>query len=138
MVSELVTDMVNSSEAESVVNNIMEAILYTSYVEGEAVTIWRQMEYNTEIKSRIEKKLKEEEEEVRGLLEDQARAKILTRQEEALGRWLSIREEKAMIDLAASPTIMTVAEGIIEWDEDRDTKMKLEETEAEIDVSKLK
>ena len=34
MVSELVTDMVNSSEAESVGNNIMEAILYTSYVEG--------------------------------------------------------------------------------------------------------
>ena len=46
------------------VNTIMESILYTSYVEGEAVRIWRQMESNTEIKSSIEKKLKEEEEEV--------------------------------------------------------------------------
>ena len=54
--------MVNSIEAESVVNNIMESILYTIYAEGEAVRIWRQMEYNTEIKSSIEKKLKEEEE----------------------------------------------------------------------------
>ena len=54
--------MVNSIKVESVVNNIMESILYTIYAEGEAVRIWRQMEYNTEIKSSIEKKLKEEEE----------------------------------------------------------------------------
>ena len=92
------------------------------------------MEYNTEIKSRIEKKLKEEEEEVRVLLEGQTRAERLTRPEDALGRWLSIREEKAMNDLATSLTIMTVAEGITELDEDGNTMMKLEETEAEIDV----
>ena len=49
----MVTDMVKSIEAESLVNTIMESILYTSYVEGEAVRIWRQMESNTEIKSSI-------------------------------------------------------------------------------------
>ena len=42
----------------------------------------------------------------------------MTRQEEALGKWLSIREEKAMNDLAASLTIMTVAEEITELDDE--------------------
>ena len=96
------------------------------------------MEFNAEIKSNIRKKLEEEDEEERLLLEAQGRAERRMRQEVARNRWLSRREEKAMNDLAASLINLTVGEMETELeedvDEDGDTMMRIEETEAEIDA----
>ena len=60
MVYEMVTDVVDSIEAVSVVSNIVEAIIGTSYVEREVLAVWRRMESNAALKSSIRRKLKEE------------------------------------------------------------------------------
>ena len=73
MVTEMVMDMVNGCEPASVVAGIIESILYNSYVEGEANVVWSRMEANNDIKKRIEMKMLEEEEEIKMLLEVQAR-----------------------------------------------------------------
>ena len=69
----------------------------------------------------------EEEEEIKMLLEVQARAEKKMMQEEAKCRWLSLREEKVMKELAISLNIMTVrdipTELDGELDEDGDSKM---------------
>ena len=138
MVNEMVTDMVNSCEPASVVAGIIESIMYNSYVEGEANIVWSKMEANNDIRKRIEMKMLEEEEEIKILLEVQARAERKMMQEEAKSRWLSLREEKIMKELAISLNIMTVRDIPTELDDDQDEdgdiKMKLEETEAEIDA----
>ena len=107
MVTEMVMDMVNGCEPASVVAGIIESILYNSYVEGEANVVWSRMEANNDIKKRIEIKMLEEEEDIKMLLEVQARAERKMLQEEAKCRWLSLREEKVMKELAISLNIMT-------------------------------
>ena len=138
MVSGMVISMVDSIESVSVVNNILEAVIDTSYVEGMTMCVWRKLDCNAELKVRIKKKLMEEEEEERFLLEAQGRAERRMRQEVARRKWLSSQEEKELNDLAASLTNLTVAahepEKEYNLDEDGDTEMKLEESEAEIDA----
>ena len=89
MVSKMVTDVVDNIEAVSVVSNIVEADIGTSYVEGEVLAILRQIERNDAVKSSIRKKLEEEDEEERLLVEAQGRAERRMRQEVARNRWLS-------------------------------------------------
>ena len=101
-------DMVNSCESTSVVDGIIETILYASYVEGEARVLWSKMEANKDIKRRIEMKIIEEEEEMKMLLDAQFKTERMMRQEEARSRWLSVREERVMNELANSLNIMTV------------------------------
>ena len=85
----MVIDVVDSIEAVSVVNNLMEAVIGTSYVEGEVMAVWRQIGCNAAIKSSIRKKLEEEDEEERLLVEAQGRAERRMKQEVAGNRWLS-------------------------------------------------
>ena len=68
MVSGLVIHVVDSIESVSGVNNIMDAVIGTSYVEGVVMSVWRQMECNADIKISISSfwKLKVEQREGRG------------------------------------------------------------------------
>ena len=73
MVSEMVTDVVDSIEAVSVASDIIESIIGTSYVEREVLAVWRRMESNAVIQSTIKKKLEEEDDDERLLMEAQGR-----------------------------------------------------------------
>ena len=66
MVSGMIEDMVDSIESVSLVNNILEAVIDSSYVEGMTMCVWRKLDCNAELKVRIKKKLMEEEEEKKG------------------------------------------------------------------------
>ena len=91
MVFEMVIDVVDSIEAVSVASSIIESIIGTSYEEGKVLAVWRRIKSNAEIKSRIKKKLEEEDDEERLLVEAQGRAERMMRQEVARKRWLSGR-----------------------------------------------
>ena len=71
-------------------------------------------------------------------MEAQGRAERKIGQEVARNIWLSGREEKTLNDLNASQNNLTVAEVDTELEEDvgedRDTVMRIEDTEAEIDA----
>ena len=72
-------------------------------------------------------------------MEAQGRAERKIGQEVARNRWLRGREEKALNDLAASLNNLTVADEVdteLEEDveEDGDTVMRIEDTEAEMDA----
>ena len=105
---------------------------------------WRKMvaksrtECNADIKISIRKKFEEEDKEEKLLLEAQGRADRRMRQEVTRSRRLSSREEKDMNDLANSLTNLAVAadepEKDDDMDEDGDTEMRIEESEAEIDA----
>ena len=116
MVFEMVIDVVDSIEA--VASSIIESIIGTSYEEGEVMAVWRRIESNAAIKSRIKKKLEEENNEERLLVEAQGTAERMMRQEVARNRSLSGREEKALNDLPASLNNLTGAEVDTELKED--------------------